>query len=120
LEGTAWKPCAIEKRRLLNHGPQLRSQFRQGGGIALRAASTPSRRAMNQADPRLGGQVRASRNAVQSFIERTLAAGLAIETRQPVFLTRLRMLKAISESIVEAFEGQDGDVHGVLARMERL
>ena len=67
--------------------------------IALRSASTPSRRAMNQADPRLGGQVLANRNAVQPFIERTLAAGLAIEIRQPVFLARLGMWNAISESI---------------------
>ena len=54
---------------------------------------------MNQADPRLGGQVLANRNAVQPFIERTLAAGLAIEIRQPVFLARLGMWNAISESI---------------------
>ena len=54
---------------------------------------------MNQADPRLGGQVLANRNAIQPFIERTLAAGLAIEIRQSVFLTRLRMWNAISESI---------------------
>jgi len=62
--------------------------FQGPARFALRAASTPSRRAMNHADPRLGGQVRASWNAAQPFIERTLAAGLAIETRQPVSLTR--------------------------------
>ena len=83
--------------------PGLRGQVRAGGHVVEQAASATTSRVCiplptMTASAALASLKVAWASSTTPFIDRTRAVGLAIDTRQSAFLTRLRMPSAMSES----------------------